>query len=75
MFNTTVRRHQSKYEASIDAYPLRRAAYERAESERKVSEAVSEARAQGTSWDEISRVLGMPTESVRRLYGGMRRAS
>lgn len=75
MINNRVRRHQTRFESSIEAYPLRRAAYERAESERRVSEAVSEARARGTSWDEIGLVLGMTTESARQLYGEMRQAS
>lgn len=59
----------------VEEYLLRRAALDRAESERQVAEAVTEALRRGVTWAEISQILGIPSVTAQMRYGGIRRAS
>lgn len=56
-----------------DAAPLRAirdAVTERAASERRIAEAVTDARKAGVSWSAIGGMLGTSGEAVRKRYGG-----
>lgn len=57
------------YEPSLDderpvaEYLLQRAAYQRARCEHQIAQAVAAARADGSSWSDIHRILGAPEET------------
>lgn len=64
--------HQPKPEAIKDAKALRevrKAFLARAASERRVTEAVEDARAEGHSWVSIGAMLGTSGEAARQKYG------
>ena len=75
----TASKHQYKTRGSSDIhvedYLLRRAALDRAESERQVAAAVAEALRRGVTWAEIAQILGIPSVTAQMRYGGIRRAS
>lgn len=48
---------------------LRQAFHARAEAERRVTDAVQEARADGHSWASIGAMLGTSGEAARQRYG------
>lgn len=62
-------------EIIVEEYLLRRAALERARSERQTVEAVMEAVSRGIPWDRIGQLLGIAPGSAKERYGEMRRAS
>jgi hypothetical protein len=53
---------------------LRRAALARADAERSVQQAVTQARASGYSWRSIGAVIGTSGEAARQRYGATRNA-
>lgn len=55
----------------FEEYLLRRAALDRAESERRVAEAVSVALASGVSWTSIGHLLGLSAQVAEERYGGV----
>lgn len=61
---------------AFEEYMLRRAAMDRVESERRVTEAVSIARSSGVSWATIGHLLGTSAQIAEDRYGEeARRAS
>ncbi len=68
-------RTRAKTETLVEEYPLRRAALDRAECERRLASEVAEAASRGVSWEEIGQVLGVPAVEAREQYGEMPRAS
>ena len=66
---------RAKTETLVEEYPLRRAALDRAECERRLAHEVAEAASRGVSWDRIGQVLGVPAGEAQEQYGEMARAS
>lgn len=62
-------------EVLVEEYPLRRAALDRAESERLLAEEVAAAISRGVTWDRVGQILDMPAGQARDRYGERRRAS
>ena len=56
-------------EVEVPEYLLRRAAIERARSERQVAEAVVAARQAGLSWSRIGKELGVSAQAAQQRYG------
>lgn len=56
-------------ERSVEEYLLRRAALNRARSERGVVDAVVRAREAGISWSKIGEVLGTSAQAAQQRYG------
>jgi hypothetical protein len=58
-------------ELAVAEYLLRRAALDRARTERQVGEAVAAARRAGFSWKRIGIELGISAQAVQQRYGAM----
>lgn len=58
-------------EVDVAEYLLRRAALNRARSERQVVEAVAAARAAGLSWKRIGQQIGTSAQGAQQRYGTM----
>ena len=56
-------------ERPVAEYLLKRVAEHKARCEHQIAQAVAAARAEGSSWREISRVLGAPDETASQRYG------
>ena len=56
-------------EVDVAEYLLRRAALNRARSERQVVEAVAAARAAGLSWKRIGQQIGTSAQGAQQRYG------
>lgn len=67
--------NRASTEILVEEYPLRRAALDRAECERRLASEVAEAASRGVSWEKIGQVLGVPAVEARERYGEMPRAS
>lgn len=55
-------------ERPVAEYLLKRAAEQRARCEHQIAQAVAAARAEGSSWREINRVLGTPDETASQRH-------
>jgi hypothetical protein len=60
-------------EVAVAEYLLRRAALDRARTERHVGEAVEAARRAGISWKRIGTELGISAQAVQQRYGTIRK--
>lgn len=58
-------------EIRIEEYLLRRAVLDRAEIERQLREAVSEAVTKGVPWSRIGEILGVSSQSAQEQYGAL----
>ena len=58
-------------ERPVEEYLLQRAALDRARSEKQVVDAVVAARAAGTSWQKIGRLLGTSAQAAQQRYGSV----
>lgn len=58
-------------EVAVTEYLLRRAALNRARSERQVAEAVAAARAAGLTWKRIGEQIGTSAQGAQQRYGAM----
>jgi hypothetical protein len=58
-------------EVAVAEHLLRRAALDRARTERHVGEAVEAARRAGMSWKRIGIELGISAQAVQQRYGAM----
>lgn len=56
-------------EIPVEEYLLDRAVAARARSERQIIEAVTAARAKGTSWRRIGELLGTSAQAAQQRYG------
>ena len=56
-------------EVPVAEYLLARAVRQRASSERQVVEAVQAALEDGTSWNRIGQILGVPGQEAKARYG------
>jgi hypothetical protein len=62
-------------EVAVAEHLLRRAALDRARSERQIGEAVSAARRAGMSWKRIGRELGISAQAAQQRYGPEKRSA
>ena len=58
-------------ERPVEEYLLERAALARARSERQILDAVTTARANGTSWQRIGELLGTSAQAAQQRYGAV----
>jgi len=58
-------------ERSVEEYLLRRAALNRARSEREIVDAIVRARAAGISWSKIGEILGTTAQAAQQRYGSV----
>jgi hypothetical protein len=58
-------------EVAVAEHLLRRAALNRARSERQVAEAVAAARAAGLTWTQIGKQIGTTAQGAQQRYGAM----
>lgn len=58
-------------ERPVEENLLERAVLERARSERRILEAITAARANGTSWQRIGEVLGTSAQAAQQRYGAI----
>ena len=56
-------------ERPVEEYLLERAALARARSERQMVEAITAARAKGTTWQRIGELLGTSAQAAQQRYG------
>jgi hypothetical protein len=56
-------------ERDVAGYQLRRAAIDRARSERDLAEAVEEARRAGLTWRQIAETMGITSQAAQQRYG------
>ena len=56
-------------ERPVEEYLLERAVLERARSERQILDAVTAARAKGTSWQRVGELLGTSAQAAQQRYG------
>lgn len=62
-------------EVPLEEYLLKRAARERAWCDQQLAEAVSAARAKGSSWRTIGEIVGVSAQTARNRYGRLVEAS
>jgi hypothetical protein len=58
-------------EVDVTVHLLRRAALNRARSERQVAEAVAAARAAGLTWKQIGEQIGTSAQGAQQRYGSL----
>jgi hypothetical protein len=58
-------------EVDVSLHLLRRAALNRARSERQVAEAVTAARAAGLTWKQIGEQIGTSAQGAQQRYGAL----